>query len=81
MSTLKLCLVGGFLGSGKTTAILEATKYLYTSGKKVGVITNDQGTQQVDSLFIKSHDISLRRGVWWLLLLQLTKTLKKAFTL
>ena len=48
---------GGFLGSGKTTAILEATKYLYTSGKKVGVITNDQGTQQVDSLFIKSHDI------------------------
>ncbi len=57
MSTLKLCLVGGFLGSGKTTAILEATKYLYTSGKKVGVISNDQGTQQVDSLFIKSHDI------------------------
>jgi G3E family GTPase len=57
MSLLKLCLVGGFLGSGKTTAILEAAKYLYTSGKKVGVITNDQGTQQVDSLFIKSHDI------------------------
>ena len=57
MSLLKLCLVGGFLGSGKTTAILEAAKYLYTSGIKVGVITNDQGTQQVDSLFIKSHDI------------------------
>jgi len=57
MSLLKLCLVGGFLGSGKTTAILEAAKYLYTSGKKVGIITNDQGTQQVDSLFIKSHDI------------------------
>jgi G3E family GTPase len=57
MSKLKLCLVGGFLGSGKTTAILEAAKYLHNTGKKVGVITNDQGTQQVDSLFIKAHDI------------------------
>jgi len=57
MSRLKLCLIGGFLGSGKTTAIVEAAKYLYHTKKKVGVITNDQGTQQVDSLFIKSHDI------------------------
>jgi|SRR5665647_707806 len=57
MSKLKLCLVGGFLGSGKTTAIIEAAKYLYHIEKKVGVITNDQGTQQVDTLFIKGHDI------------------------
>ncbi|HSQ44095.1 MAG TPA: GTP-binding protein [Ginsengibacter sp.] len=57
MSGLKLCLVGGFLGSGKTTAILEATKYLSNAKHKVGIITNDQGIQQVDFLFIKSHDI------------------------
>ncbi|MDQ2864133.1 MAG: CobW-like GTP-binding protein, partial [Bacteroidota bacterium] len=44
MATLKLYLVGGFLGSGKTTAILEAAKYLYSNGKKIGVVTNDQGT-------------------------------------
>lgn len=57
MSRVKLCLVGGFLGSGKTTAIAEAAKYLFNAKKKVGVITNDQGTQQVDSLFIKSLNI------------------------
>src|SRR6185503_19115810 len=57
MSRVKLCLVGGFLGSGKTTAIAEAAKYLSNAKKKVGVITNDHGTQQVDSLFIKSHNI------------------------
>jgi len=57
MSVLKLCLVGGFLGSGKTTAIVEAAKYLSHEKKKVGVITNDQGTEQVDGLFVKSHDI------------------------
>ena len=48
----------GILGSGKTTAIIEAAKYLSHTKKKVGVITNDQGTQQVDSLFIKSRDIT-----------------------
>jgi len=57
MSTMKLCLVGGFLGSGKTTAIVEAAKYLSNAKKKVGVITNDQGTQQVDSMFVKGQDI------------------------
>ncbi|MDP4285930.1 MAG: GTP-binding protein [Bacteroidota bacterium] len=57
MNKLKLCLVGGFLGSGKTTAIAEAAKYLANAKKSVGVITNDQGIQQVDSLFIKSHNI------------------------
>jgi G3E family GTPase len=58
MSKLKLFLVGGFLGSGKTTAIYQAAKYLQQDKKKVGVITNDQGTQQVDTKFIKGHSIS-----------------------
>jgi Ni2+-binding GTPase involved in maturation of urease and hydrogenase len=57
MDKLKLFLVGGFLGSGKTTAILQAAQYLYRNGKKVGVITNDQGMQQVDTQFIKGHQI------------------------
>jgi Ni2+-binding GTPase involved in maturation of urease and hydrogenase len=57
MSKLKLFLVGGFLGSGKTTAIQQATKCLHLDNKKVGVITNDQGVQQVDTKFIKGHNI------------------------
>jgi G3E family GTPase len=54
---LKLFMVGGFLGSGKTTAIHQAAMYLRKNDRSVGVITNDQGTQQVDTQFIKGYDI------------------------
>ena len=53
---MKLFLVGGFLGSGKTTAIHQAVNYLQKE-KKAGVITNDQGTQQVDTQYIRFHNI------------------------
>jgi len=56
-STLKLYLVGGFLGSGKTTAIVNISRRLVLDKKKVAVITNDQGNQQVDSALIKSLGI------------------------
>ncbi|HEY2347852.1 MAG TPA: GTP-binding protein, partial [Puia sp.] len=55
---MKLFLVGGFLGSGKTTAIEKASKWLLENNKKVGVITNDQGTRQVDTLFVKARGIT-----------------------
>jgi Ni2+-binding GTPase involved in maturation of urease and hydrogenase len=57
---MKLVLTGGFLGSGKTTAITEACKHLMSKGKRVAVITNDQGDQQVDSAFTKSLGINTR---------------------
>jgi len=39
---MKLHIVGGFLGSGKTTAINNAAKRLYSKSIKTGVITNDR---------------------------------------
>lgn len=48
---IKWHLVGGFLGSGKTTAIIQACKRLLQTGQKVGVITNDQGKYLVDTAF------------------------------
>ena len=54
---MKLFLTGGFLGSGKTTAIQHAVEYLHRQHIKCGVITNDQGDQQVDTAFIKSNHI------------------------
>ena len=51
---MKLALIGGFLGSGKTTAIVKACHQLIGSGEKVAVITNDQGDQQVDTALIRS---------------------------
>ena len=47
-------LVGGFLGSGKTTSIINAAKVLIAQGKKVGVVTNDKGKHLVDTAFFNS---------------------------
>lgn len=57
---MKLILVGGFLGSGKTTAIVNAARVLMSANKRVAVITNDQGDQQVDASFVKSFGITTR---------------------
>jgi G3E family GTPase len=55
---MKIHLVGGFLGSGKTTAIASACQQLNNQGLKVGVITNDQGQYLVDSEFLEAEGIS-----------------------
>ncbi|HZL08935.1 MAG TPA: GTP-binding protein [Prolixibacteraceae bacterium] len=50
-------IVGGFLGSGKTTAIAAASKLIQEHGMKVGVVTNDQGKYLVDSRFLSAKHI------------------------
>lgn len=60
---MKLFLLSGFLGSGKTTAIQQACLQLMKQGIHAGVITNDQGSQLVDSAFIKSFRIAHREVV------------------
>lgn len=54
---MKLHLVGGFLGSGKTTAIIQAARLLMAQGQRVGVITNDQGKYLVDTAFFRLADL------------------------
>lgn len=54
---MQLHLVGGFLGSGKTTAIIAAAQHLIKLGKRVGIVTNDQGKYLVDTAFVKSAHI------------------------
>jgi G3E family GTPase len=54
---MELHLVGGFLGSGKTTAIITLSRALIAQGKKVGVVTNDQGKYLVDSSFMRANSI------------------------
>ena len=57
---MKLCLVGGFLGSGKTTAILSASKILSEENISVAIVTNDQGKQLVDTALFNSAHLSNR---------------------
>ena len=54
---MNLHIVGGFLGSGKTTAIIGAAKRLMGEGKRVGVVTNDQGKYLVDTAFSRLSDV------------------------
>lgn len=54
---MDLYLVSGFLGSGKTTLIIRLSKMLMKMGKKVGVVTNDQGKYLVDTAFVNAEDI------------------------
>jgi Ni2+-binding GTPase involved in maturation of urease and hydrogenase len=54
---MKLFLIGGFLGSGKTTAIHRACSSFLKHARKVAVITNDQGTDLVDTEFIKTAGV------------------------
>ncbi len=56
----RLVLMGGFLGSGKTTAITQACLQLKRQGKKAAVITNDQGRQQVDSAYIAHQQVPVK---------------------
>jgi Ni2+-binding GTPase involved in maturation of urease and hydrogenase len=59
---MKLFLLGGFLGSGKTTAISKASMMLKEQ-MRVALITNDQGAQLVDTAFISHHQIPAREVI------------------
>jgi len=47
-------MIGGFLGAGKTTAVAKLAQRLSERGLKVGLITNDQGRELVDTKMLRS---------------------------
>jgi Ni2+-binding GTPase involved in maturation of urease and hydrogenase len=49
VSPTRYILIGGFLGAGKTTAILRLAARLARQGMRVGLITNDQSIDLVDT--------------------------------
>jgi len=48
-------MIGGFLGSGKTTAVGKLAARLTRQGLRVGLITNDQGRNLVDTAMLSSQ--------------------------
>jgi G3E family GTPase len=50
----KYIMVGGFLGAGKTTAVAALAQNLTARGLRVGLITNDQGSELVDTAMLRS---------------------------
>lgn len=53
MDTPRLILVGGFLGAGKTTLLAQAAARFAQQGKRVGLITNDQAANLVDTAVLQ----------------------------
>ncbi|WNY26577.1 GTP-binding protein [Methanolapillus ohkumae] len=45
---MKIIIIGGFLGSGKTTAIQSLGKYFAKAGKKVAVLINEVGEIEME---------------------------------
>lgn len=54
-SPARYIMIGGFLGAGKTTAVAAVARHLADAGKRVGLITNDQGRELVDTQMLRSR--------------------------
>jgi G3E family GTPase len=53
-SKARYIMIGGFLGAGKTTAVAKLAQRLTERGLKVGLITNDQGRELVDTQMLRA---------------------------
>ncbi len=57
MTKARYVMVGGFLGAGKTTALLRLAERLRARGRRVGLITNDQSVGLVDTALAAARDL------------------------
>ena len=55
MSRIRYVMVGGFLGAGKTTTIARLARMFTAQNKSVGIVTNDQATDLVDTHSLRSQ--------------------------
>lgn len=50
---IKVDLITGFLGSGKTTFMKKYAQYLLSKGQRIGILENDYGAVNVDMLLLR----------------------------
>ena len=50
---IKIDLITGFLGAGKTTFLKKYARYLLDQGQNIGILENDFGAVNVDMMFLK----------------------------
>lgn len=53
-------MVGGFLGAGKTTTIARLAAKYVAAGKRVGIVTNDQAADLVDTFSLRQQGYDVR---------------------
>jgi Ni2+-binding GTPase involved in maturation of urease and hydrogenase len=55
MKPLRFVMLGGFLGAGKTTSIARLARMFQSRGQNVGIVTNDQAADLVDTMSLRSQ--------------------------
>ena len=56
---IKIDLVTGFLGAGKTTFILQYARHLISTGEKIAILENDYGAVNIDALLLAGLESDL----------------------
>jgi G3E family GTPase len=56
---VKLAIVSGIQGSGKTTLIREMVTRFVSQGKTCGVIVNEEGEAKYDDSFVSSENLKV----------------------
>ncbi|HEV3144834.1 MAG TPA: GTP-binding protein [Gemmataceae bacterium] len=59
MQRVRFILIGGFLGAGKTTTMTRLARYYTSRGQRVGLVTNDQAQDLVDTTSLRSQGFSV----------------------
>ena len=59
MKLTRFIMIGGFLGAGKTTAIARLARHLVDVGHQVGLVTNDQSHDLVDTQSLRAQGFSV----------------------
>jgi Ni2+-binding GTPase involved in maturation of urease and hydrogenase len=60
MNVVRFAMVGGFLGAGKTTTIARLARYYMGQGLRVGLVTNDQAQDLVDTTSLRAQGFSVQ---------------------
>src|SRR6059058_152115 len=59
MKRLRLVLIGGFLGAGKTTMLARLARHYRSRGQRVSIVTNDQAQDLVDTNSLRAQGFAV----------------------
>jgi Ni2+-binding GTPase involved in maturation of urease and hydrogenase len=59
MKSIRFVMVGGFLGAGKTTTLARLARHYQEQGQRVGVVTNDQAQDLVDTHSLRGQGLAV----------------------
>ena len=62
---IKVDLITGFLGSGKSTFLKKYASYLIGKGEHICILENDFGAVNVDMMLLRELEVRTVSWKWW----------------